>query len=312
MSNTFYDRALKLTEPLNPKFSEVYKTRTSMVLDENQKRYEEWREFTDKNILYPTEFLLPTIKKQVKLKLPSFMKAGKNIPKETLLEKINELSPWRYYFEFKDGVNTGVKEFQKHQIMFRSSLISETIQQILGEELQNSIIVDLGCNAGQFCFDLGQRGAKSVHGVDVRSDNIKRAEFLKSYYNINNVEFFTDDVFNFKPKIGYDVVMNLGLLYHVTQPIELLKKCFQMCKKFMILESICHKEPISAYHVITEKPIYKNIEGKETIELHPTYRAVIDSLHQVGFDKIIEIVGSTEITIPNHSDFSIRCFLAFK
>ena len=92
MSNKFYDRALEFTEQGNQKVSDIYKTRTTMVLDENLKRYEEWKEFTEKD-LYPVEFLLPTIKKHVELKLPSFMKSENNIPKEVLLQKISELSP---------------------------------------------------------------------------------------------------------------------------------------------------------------------------------------------------------------------------
>jgi len=312
MSNIFYDRALKLTESVQLKVSEVYKTRTSMVLDENMKRYEEWREFTDKNILYPTEFLLPTIRKQVTLKLPPFMKTGGNISKETLLKKIQELEKWSYYFEFKNGINTRVKEFQKHQVMLRNSTVSETVEQILGEKLQDSTILDLACNAGNFVFDMAYRGAKLVHGVDISSHNIKQAEFLKTYYNIGNVEFFSEDVFDFNPKIKYDVIINLGLLYHVTKPIELLKKCNEMCKKFMILETVCHKEPISAYHYVLKERFNVYIEGSEDVELHPTYRAVIDSLHYAGFENIIEVVGSTDIRIPNYSDLTARCFLAFK
>ena len=90
--------------------------------------------------------------------------------------------------------------------MFRSSIISDTVRKILGGELKNSTIIDLGCNAGQFFFDLAYKGAKFVQGIDIHDDNIKRAEFLKSYYNINNVEFFTKDAFNFQSKINFDVL----------------------------------------------------------------------------------------------------------
>jgi len=239
-------------------------------------------------------------------------KENKKYPKNVLEQIIKELSPWSYYAEFDGGLKTRDNIMSKKQLMFRTATISETIAQILGEDLKNCSILDLASHSSIFSIDMANRGAKLVDGIELRKENVRQAEFLKDYYQIENVKIFQDDVFSFKPTEKYDVVMNLGLLYHVTQPIELLRKCFDMCDKFMFLETICHKEPISAFHVVTSKSVSSPTEGKYSIEFHPTYRSAIDSLHQVGFENIIEVYGITNVEVKLHTDNIIRCFIAFK
>jgi hypothetical protein len=53
-------------------------------------------------------------------------------------------------------------------------------------------------------------------------------------------------------------------------------------------------------------------EGRESYELHPTYRAVIDTIRHAGFREIFEVVGRSEIPHDLYAAGSRRCFLAIK
>jgi tRNA (mo5U34)-methyltransferase len=271
-----------------------------------------------------TEFLLPKIEKRIILEEFPFIQKNKinnDWREDDLKEKINKLGHWEYYFPFSYGLTTKINSsFDDNTINFhwyRSKLISETIIDLLGEDAKTSNVLDIACHCGVFSMDVAFRGVKCVQGIEFREKNLNQANFLKDYYNINNVSFKQADVYRLisgKDKLNgnFDVVMCLGILYHVIQPIDLIEYCYNLSKKFAVIETICHKNPISAYMVVGDKNPDVAIEGTRSIELHPTYRGVIDSMKQVGFKDIIEIVGYCDKKIDLFSDFSRRCFICAK
>ena len=54
------------------------------------------------------------------------------------------------------------------------------------------------------------------------------------------------------------------------------------------------------------------IEGTRTVELHPTYRALIDTMREVGFREIVEVIGESPQEIELYSDQTRRCVIGFK
>ena len=265
-----------------------------------------------------TEFLLPLHRKVIRLREFGFIEARRTNPlwtKERLLEAIHRLGQWEYYFAFTYGLNTSLNaSFNERTIDFhryRSGLISATIMQLLGAEAASAHVLDLACHCGLFSFDVAFRGVGLVHGIEYREKNLAQAEFLKDYYNVGNVSFAQGDVYQLDV-CPADVVMCLGLLYHVVRPVEVLELCYRSASKFVVIESICHKEPISAYKVVGDKNVAVAIEGTRRIELQPTYRGLIDTLRQVGFPTIIEVVGECETPIELFTDGYRRCLIAFK
>ncbi|MFZ4791443.1 MAG: hypothetical protein ACOYMW_11225 [Candidatus Competibacteraceae bacterium] len=82
--------------------------------------------------------------------------------------------------------------------------------------------------------------------------------------------------------------------------------------RFAVIERICHKEPISTYKVVGDRNVEVAIEGTKSIEFQPTYRGLIDTVRQVGFKTIIEVVGQCDTPIELFSDSSRRCLIGFK
>ncbi len=68
------------------------------------------------------------------------------------------------------------------------------------------------------------------------------------------------------------MVYNLGLFYHVTDPFKLMELTYALCNKFAVIDSIVHKEPVSAFIQFIDKQNHDHAEGKYVMELHPTYR----------------------------------------
>jgi len=315
MTSNFFQ---KVKSTLNLETSTVvfngYRKFKSSDPTESKKRYQEWRQYSNKNGLWPTEFLLPRIQKNITIDLPPLLKEKnhKKYSKDILQKKVKELGYWGYYYELEYGISTQTSERGKNRICYRSKLISETIEDIMGEDFKKCSILDMACNSGFFSLDLANRGAKFVEGIELRTHNFNQAQFMKDYFQEDKVEFFNDDIYEHKFSHNYDIVLMLGLLYHVTKPVELVRKCYDLCTKFTVIDTICHKEPISAYHVMMNKDVEKPGEGNFTVEFHPTYRALIDTMYDAGFKNVIEITGKTDVEIKLYSDNVRRCLIGFK
>ena len=65
-------------------------------------------------------------------------------------------------------------------------------------------VLDIGCNSGWFSFDLAERGARSVDGVDLRAQNMEQAKFLRDYFGLENTHFDVADALSFDNERRWD------------------------------------------------------------------------------------------------------------
>jgi SAM-dependent methyltransferase len=102
-----------------------------------------------------------------------------------------------------------------HRMGFRRDLICGTVADLLGSDAAEARVLDIGCNNGFFSLDLADRGVGHVQGVDLRTSNIAQALFLRDRYGVENVEFAVSHAHDIGTPDQWDVVLNLGVLYHV-------------------------------------------------------------------------------------------------
>ena len=263
------------------------------------------------------EYLLPMIRKDIAIEEFPFITGAEfdtAMSEEELVAVVEELGHWEYRFELAHGLNTSLSSrFTEETVSFhryRSKLISETVADLLGDELPEAAVLDLASHCGMFSFDLADRGAARVHGIDYRSKNIAQARFIAGHYGIENVSFEQGDAYDLDAVDEYDVVMCLGLLYHLVRPIDVLEACRAAATRFVVVETICNPTPVPAYMVVGDKDTSRAIEGTRHVELQPTYRGVIESLRAVGFSEIREVVGRTAEPVELFSEGLRRCFIA--
>ena len=291
----------------------------------SQDQYKRWRESWGG--IQPTEYLLPRVVRQISCDWPRFMhRRTRAQPLDDLRTDLAELGPWYVPFalgdpgdavvntmEFTDNYGAAIfAEDNAQRMQFRTDLIGGTLQLLFGGELPDIDLLDIGCNSGWFSFDLAERGIRAVHGVDLRPNNIAQARYLRDYFGLDNAEFEVADAMSFDETQQWDVVLNLGLLYHVTDPLELLHRTYQLCRRFAVVDTICHDEPFSGYVLFGAKNAEHPHEGREEWEFHPTYRGAIDGLRYAGFREVIEIVATDETTTGLYRNGGRRCFLAMK
>jgi SAM-dependent methyltransferase len=288
----------------------------------SQERYKLWR--TSQNGTRPTEYLLPRIVREIECAWPPFMqRTSRAAPIDDLRAKLAELGPWYVPFslgdppvntmEFTDNFGAAIfADDNAKRMQFRTELIGGTLARLFGDDLREMNVLDIGCNSGWFSFDLAERGARAVDGVDLRLHNVEQARFLRDYFGLDSTRFDVADAMSFDDDRRWDLVLNLGVLYHVTDPLHLLQRTYELCDRYAIVDTICHEEPFSGFVLFDTKDASHPHEGRESWEFHPTYRGAIDGLRYAGFREVIEIVPSAATATGLYQGGGRRCFLAVK
>ncbi len=155
--------------------------------------------------------------------------------------RVRELSAtggeWIYDVPLPGGVWTAGNRGIPHTRLKR---IAQIISDVVAKPLAECRILDLGSLEGLFSVEMAQQGAETV-GVEVRQNNLEKAEFLKATLGLENLQFRKDDVRNIS-QAGYgrfDAIICSGLLYHLParDVIELIRTMYDMAGKVVIIDT---------------------------------------------------------------------------
>lgn len=232
---------------------------------------------------------------------------------------------WGYYMPLAPEIGTlgesaklnAAQRKSRQRSLYRLDFIMGGLSRLCGGSLEGKSLVDFACNWGAFTIEAGLRGARDVEGFDIRPQNIQRAKELATYFGTDSARFSCCDVFDFNPGRTYDIVLNLGLMYHITRPFELVKRSYDLCNEIAVIDTVVHRDPFSGFILGTGEHAPDHAATAVGCELHPTYRALIDLAWMVGFREVIEIKG---VPPPDWTDFASdpygngqrRCIVAFK
>jgi Protein of unknown function (DUF1698) len=155
-----------------------------------------------------------------------------------------------------------------------------------------------------FSFEAERLGAKRVLATDSYSWDgggwgTKKAFELAREALHSKVEDRTIDVMDLSPEgIGqFDVVLFLGVLYHLRHPLLALEKVFSVTGDMLILETVVDLT-WTRYPVLRFYP-GSQLAGDQTNWFGPNPSAVVSMLKVVGFRKV-------EIVSPSHHSFMAR------
>jgi 2-polyprenyl-3-methyl-5-hydroxy-6-metoxy-1,4-benzoquinol methylase len=135
---------------------------------------------------------------------------------------------WIYPWQLRDGrvLPIAVDELESVHTT-RAEMIEARVRAALRDAGPNATALDLACNEGWFSQRLLDWGASRVVAVDVREFNLRRARLLRDHYGIADaqLELRQADVFDLDPAdLGqFDVVLLLGLIYHVENPMGVIR-----------------------------------------------------------------------------------------
>lgn len=149
---------------------------------------------------------------------------------------------WMYEFELTPSISTpalGPNLAAVHQT--RREMIQDVVTGALRAAGPDACALDLACNEGWFSHRLLEWGAKRVVGIDIRPDNIRRANLVRDHFEIpaDRLAFEQADVLALDAEMlgGFDVVLVLGLIYHLERPLDALRVARGLCRGVCVIES---------------------------------------------------------------------------
>jgi tRNA (mo5U34)-methyltransferase len=199
--------------------------------------------------------------------------------KNILIKKIENIH-WHHTFNFDNGINTLGGDNSKEKLN----------RLHLPDDLTGQTVLDIGAWDGFFSFEAEKRGAKKVLATDFfcwsgpgigTKDGFNLAkEILNS-----KIEDMEIDITEICPeKVGvFDLVLFLGVLYHLKNPLHILEKVASVTKNQLILEThidmACYKKPLIAFYPNNE------LNNDDTNWCGPNISAIEGMLKTVGFTK---------------------------
>jgi 2-polyprenyl-3-methyl-5-hydroxy-6-metoxy-1,4-benzoquinol methylase len=299
-----------------------------LSLQNQNAHYRLWMQEVRRAVKLPHEFLLPRIEVNCVNELPASMQTAEERFKQAP-EKAREISQlkWGYYYYLGGGLSTLTGEPEvvvkrgRTTSIARMQAINGTVDAIAGEEKTDMSLLDFASNWGGMAIDAGLRGFKTAFGFDFKADNVERATALRDYMQASNVSFDVANVYDLpsSDQQQYDIVYNLGLLYHVTDPVRLAQITYQLTRRMAVFDTLTHREPFAGYiqGFVPDPRFKRSGMGEQTTELHPTYRALIALIKFAGFRDLVEIVPHLSEDFPERDRNAYhnrvrRIILAFK
>jgi SAM-dependent methyltransferase len=234
-----------------------------------------------------------------------------------LRNAIAQFPRWHYRFEFDGGVTTPIfDEGHVNRHEQRRAYFFDALLSLVGHDLSGRRVLDLGCNAGYWSLQALDAGADFVLGVDGRQMHIDQAELVFAEKDVepSRYRFELGNVFEHDLKDRFDVVLCLGLMYHIAKPVELFELMVRTGAEILVIDTeIC---PLAGSHfrvrreTTLEEP--RNAVDYETI-LVPTRQAVVDLASQFGFHTAILAPNFTNFTgMPDYREGRRRAFICSK
>ena len=157
--------------------------------------------------------------------------------------EVARLGPWFHNLHLPDGEQTA----PDHPLGDYPAYKWNQIAPHLPEDLSGWTALDVGCNAGFYSFELARRGA-SVVGVDLDERYLRQARWARARFGLDDrVELRRTQVYDLaRSGERYDLILFLGVLYHLRHPLLALDLLAARASRLLVLQTLTMpgEEPI--------------------------------------------------------------------
>jgi len=165
-----------------------------------------------------------------------------SLPQEARQEQhdeVQQLGPWFHNLHLPDGRQTA----PDHELGDFPRFKWRRIQQVIPEDLSGWTVLDVGCNAGFYSFELARRGAM-VRGIDVHEQYLAQARWAARLMGLEDrVRFEHLQVYALAREPGsYDLVWFMGVFYHLRHPLLALDILARKTRRRLMFQSMTMPE----------------------------------------------------------------------
>ena len=220
---------------------------------------------------------------------------------------------WFYRFTLPSGKVTptydGGALDQIHES--RLAMLEGVVRARFGATLAGHNAIDIACHQGWFATKLAQWQADDVLAIDARSEHVADTSLMRDTLQLSNLRVQQSDVHALDAATlgGFDLVLMLGLIYHLENPVGALRQARALTRQVCVVEtqivpgmtgvvdygSYRFVRPLKGSFGIIDET--EETHGPETsttgICLVPSLEALFWIMRKVGFDRV-ELVAPPE------------------
>jgi len=159
--------------------------------------------------------------------------------KQKIPKELQHLTPFFHDIDLGNGFNTAPEIYRMRETV---NLFFPPLLKLFGGSLRGLRILDVGCNCGGFSFEASKYGPKEIIGIDADGKNIRQANAIKKYLRIKNVNFMKLNAEEISKKdLGeFDLTILAGILYHLENPIGVMKIISEVTTSTLLIDSHVH------------------------------------------------------------------------
>jgi tRNA (mo5U34)-methyltransferase len=153
-----------------------------------------------------------------------------NLTAAEIASQVRALGKWFHNIDLK-----GVKTAPDHFLGDYPSVKFSEFKHAIPQNLRGKSVLDIGCNGGFYSIEMKKRGAERVVAIDTDEDYLKQARFAAGV-NEMDIEFRKMSVYEVPQlKEKFDLVIFMGVLYHLRHPLLALDLLHDHVTKDMLV-----------------------------------------------------------------------------
>ena len=210
---------------------------------------------------------------------------------------------WHYAYQFEGDLSFSASHNQPGEDADRPERPLQRFRHFMpylldaaGGSLKGKRILDIACNSGFWSIQCALLGAEVV-GFDGREELVAQANLIKSIVGLDNVNFQQMDFWDMTPeKLGgkFDFVLNLGILYHLPSPIEVLELTKSMANELVLIDTGISDSSDSIIKLIWEEPFDIRQATSAGVVAFPSKSGIDLILKHIGMKEWFEIPMRTK------------------
>ena len=128
-------------------------------------------------------------------------------------------------------------QFAKSQII--TAYIAYALASSLDDSNSNISFAELFCADGYYAMVARSLGCKPCLGIDNNRDkHTQISPSIAQKLGLDSVSFLESDILANSKFDSFDIVANVGGLYHTEKPEEILIMSYEMSRKFLIIQNV--------------------------------------------------------------------------
>lgn len=149
---------------------------------------------------------------------------------EEIIENVQKLGKWFHNIDLR-----GVKTAPDHFLGDYPNIKFQGFAHAIPQDLTGKTVLDIGCNAGFYAIEMKRRGAARVVGIDSDERYLAQARYAAQVLEAD-IEFKNMSVYDVAT-LGeqFDVVIFMGVLYHLRHPLLALDLLYEHVVKDMLI-----------------------------------------------------------------------------